>query len=116
MSNQNFYEILQVLRSASAKEIKAQYRKLAKSCHPDTNPGDPLAEANFKLLNTACETLSDPEKRYAYDAITFGTINPSSRQQNSSWQQVLAVIAVVIALFLIIAGLLRARKQGPVTD
>jgi curved DNA-binding protein len=63
----DYYEVLGVPRSASAKEIKAAFRKLARKHHPDVNPGDAGAEARFKEINEANEVLSDPEKRKKYD-------------------------------------------------
>lgn len=63
----DFYEVLGVSRTATEKEIKSAYRKLARKYHPDVNPGDKAAEARFKEINQAFEVLSDPEKRKKYD-------------------------------------------------
>src|ERR1700737_1136260 len=63
----DYYDVLGVPRSASAKEIKTAFRKLARKHHPDVNPGDAGAEARFKEINEAHEVLSDPEKRKKYD-------------------------------------------------
>jgi len=65
----DYYKILGVSKSASAKEIKAAYRKLAQKYHPDKNPGDAKAEARFKEINEANAVLSDPEKRKRYDQL-----------------------------------------------
>ncbi len=63
----DLYEVLEVSRSASADEIKKAYRKLARKHHPDANPDDPKAEERFKEISAAHDTLSDVEKRKAYD-------------------------------------------------
>ncbi len=63
----NYYEILGVAKNASEDEIKSAYRKLAKQYHPDLHPGDAAAAEKFKEINEANETLSDKQKRAAYD-------------------------------------------------
>ncbi|MBC8275365.1 MAG: DnaJ domain-containing protein [Chloroflexi bacterium] len=67
MPGKDYYAILGVGRSASEKEIKQAYRRLARKYHPDVNPGDKAAEAKFKEMSEAYEVLSDPEKRKKYD-------------------------------------------------
>jgi molecular chaperone DnaJ len=63
----DYYELLQVERSADPGTIKSAYRKLAMECHPDRNGGCTDAEAKFKALSEAYECLKDPQKRAAYD-------------------------------------------------
>src|SRR3990170_6428819 len=63
----NLYDTLGVPRSASDKQIKQAYRRLARKHHPDVNPGDKGAEERFKEINRAYEVISDPEKRRKYD-------------------------------------------------
>ena len=67
MEYKDYFKILGVSRSASDKEIKSAYRKLAKKYHPDTNPDNPEAEAKFKEVSEAYEVLSDSEKRQMYE-------------------------------------------------
>lgn len=61
------YKTLGVARTASEKELKSAFRKLARKYHPDTNAGDPTAEERFKDINEAYEVLSDPPSRKLYD-------------------------------------------------
>lgn len=64
---EDFYDILGVSKGATASEIKKAYRKKAIEFHPDKNPGDAVAEANFKKAAEAYEILSDPNKKAQYD-------------------------------------------------
>jgi curved DNA-binding protein len=66
---QDYYGILGVPKTATPKEIKAAFRKLARKHHPDLNQNDPAAEKRFKEINEANEVLSDPEKRRRYDEV-----------------------------------------------
>ena len=67
----DYYEALGVPRTATEKEIKSAYRKLARQHHPDLHQGDAkkAAEEKFKTINEAYEVLSDPEKRAKYDRL-----------------------------------------------
>ncbi|MGB0978421.1 MAG: molecular chaperone DnaJ [Croceimicrobium sp.] len=66
-SKRDYYEVLGLAKDASEAEIKKAYRKLAIKYHPDKNPGDSQAEANFKEAAEAYEVLSDKQKRQRYD-------------------------------------------------
>ena len=63
----DYYKILGIDKTATSADIKNAYRKLARKYHPDLNPNDKDAKANFQQINEANEVLSDPEKRKKYD-------------------------------------------------
>ena len=69
MEFKDYYGVLGVSKTATDEEIKKAYRKLARTHHPDLNPGDKTAEAKFKDINEANEVLGDPEKRRKYDEL-----------------------------------------------
>lgn len=66
-SKRDYYDVLGVKRGGSEKEIRQAYRRLARKHHPDLNPNDKGAEAEFKQISEAYEVLSDAEKRQKYD-------------------------------------------------
>ena len=74
----DYYEHLGVPRKATAKDIRAAFRKLARKYHPDLNPGDKAAEEKFKQLQEAYDVLSDSKKRQMYDQYGFYSDNPPS--------------------------------------
>lgn len=63
----DFYTVLGVARSADNEQIKAVFRQLAKTCHPDLRGGDKRAEQRFKEIGSAYETLGNPKSRAKYD-------------------------------------------------
>ncbi|WNB85795.1 DnaJ C-terminal domain-containing protein [Cellulomonas sp. ATA003] len=65
----DFYAVLGVSKTADAAEIKKAYRKLARTLHPDHNPGDARSESRFKEVGEAYAVLSDPEQRRQYDQL-----------------------------------------------
>src|SRR5437667_876552 len=69
MDFKDYYSTLGVAKTATEKEIKQAYRKLARKHHPDVNPGDKSAESKFKEINEAYEVLGDPGKRRKYDEL-----------------------------------------------
>ena len=90
----DYYSTLGVAKTATEKEIKQAFRKLARKFHPDVNPGDKAAEARFKEINEANEVLSDPAKRKKYDELganwrQYQNARPAgaarSRQPGGQW-------------------------------
>lgn len=67
MAKRDYYEVLEVTRTASGEEIKKAYRKMAIKYHPDKNPGDKESEEKFKEAAEAYEILSNPDKKSRYD-------------------------------------------------
>ena len=67
----DYYDVLGVGRDADQADIKKAFRRVARECHPDVNPGDPDCEAQFKEAAEAYEVLSSPETRSAYDHYGF---------------------------------------------
>ena len=67
MEKRDYYEVLEVEKTASVEEIKKAYRKKAIQYHPDKNPGDKVAEEKFKEAAEAYDVLSNPDKRARYD-------------------------------------------------
>ncbi|MGM0377134.1 MAG: molecular chaperone DnaJ [Bacteroidota bacterium] len=78
MSKKDYYEILEVSKSASADEIKKAYRKKALKYHPDKNPGDKEAETRFKEAAEAYEVLGNAEKRQRYDQFGHAGVGGAS--------------------------------------
>ncbi|HVY73333.1 MAG TPA: molecular chaperone DnaJ [Puia sp.] len=71
----DYYEILEISKTATGDEIKKSYRKVAMKYHPDRNPGDKAAEEKFKEAAEAYEVLSDSEKRAKYDRYGHAGLN-----------------------------------------
>jgi molecular chaperone DnaJ len=80
MSKRDYYQVLELTRSASEAEIKKAYRRLAMKHHPDRNPNDHEAEGKFKEAKEAYEVLSDPQKRAAYDQFGHAGVDASRGQ------------------------------------
>ena len=79
--NQALYDTLGVKPSASDKDIRSAYRKLAKELHPDLNPGDNAAEERFKKVSAAFAILGDADKRKQYDAGEIDETGQETQQQ-----------------------------------
>lgn len=83
----DYYKILGIDKTASEKDIKNAYRKLARKHHPDLNPNDPEANKKFQQVNEANEVLSDPEKRKKYDQYGENWQHAEAYEQAKQQQQ-----------------------------
>ncbi len=81
------YKVLGVRKDAGADEIKSAWRNLAKTAHPDHNPGDPTASERFAEIGRAYETLKDPQKRSRYDQIARMAEAKGQSQEQTIMQQ-----------------------------
>jgi len=79
VSKRDYYEILEVSRTATDQEIKSSYRKLALKFHPDRNPGDKTAEEKFKEAAEAYAILSDGDKRARFDRFGHAGVGNSAQ-------------------------------------
>jgi curved DNA-binding protein len=83
----DYYKILGIDKSATPKDIKNAYRKLARKHHPDLNPDDKDAKKNFQVVNEANEVLSDPEKRKKYDEYGENWQHAEEFEKQKQYQQ-----------------------------
>ena len=79
MSKRDYYEILEITRTATDQEIKSSYRRLALKFHPDRNQGDKTAEEKFKEAAEAYAILSDGDKRARYDRFGHAAVGGSAQ-------------------------------------
>ena len=79
MAKRDYYQVLDVPRTATEAEIKKSYRRLAMKFHPDRNPDDNEAEGRFKEVKEAYEVLTDAPKRAAYDQFGHAGVDAASR-------------------------------------
>jgi curved DNA-binding protein CbpA len=117
----NYYEILEVSKTATAWEIKRQYRRLANKFHPDKN-ADPFAEERFKEIAEAYECLSDPVSRAAYDNNNFHKptppapayyrprTTPASYQEPFPWKYAFGAVVFLIVGITFIVFLVKSCK------
>lgn len=95
----DYYELLQVLPTASVDEIRAAYRRSASPFHPDRNPGNPLAAAKFQEISRAYDILSDQNRRRAYDSGRRGGAENLIDTLVGDLESALAVFGQVSSMF-----------------
>ncbi len=83
----DYYKTLGIAKTATAKDIKSAYRKMARKYHPDLNPNDKDANRKFQQINEANEVLSDPEKRKKYDQYGKDWQHGEEYEKASQYQQ-----------------------------
>ena len=84
----DYYEILEVTKTATVEEIKKAYRKKAIQYHPDKNPGDKEAEEKFKEAAEAYDVLSNPEKRSRYDQFGHAGVSGAAGNGGAAYEVV----------------------------
>lgn len=82
MTQQDYYKILEVSKTANEREIKRAYKRLAIKFHPDRNQGKKTAEEKFKIIKQAYEVLSNPEKKAAYDQYGHAAFEQNNNSDN----------------------------------
>jgi curved DNA-binding protein len=83
----DYYKLLGIEKSATQKDVKSAYRKLARKYHPDLNPNDKDAKRKFQQINEANEVLSDPEKRKKYDQYGKDWQHSDQFEQQNQYRQ-----------------------------
>src|SRR3977135_3233118 len=112
MAKRDYYEILEVTRTASDGELKAAYRKLAMKWHPDKNPGDKDCEAHFKEINEAYDVLKDDQKRAAYDRFGHAAFEHGMGNQQHGFTDFGATFSDIFEGIFGMSGGARGRSGG----
>ncbi len=95
MEAENYYDVLGIRPGADDDQVKHAYRELAKTLHPDRNPGDEVAERRFKLVSTAYEALKDAGRRQSYNE--FLSFNEGrEKSQKRQWGRLIALVALLL--------------------
>jgi molecular chaperone DnaJ len=115
MSKRDYYEILEISRTATQEEIKKAYRKLAVKYHPDKNPDDKEAENKFKEATEAYEVLSDQQKRQQYDQFGHEGFAQAggSYQHYENFEDIFERFGDVFEDLFGVKNQRRSKKSGP---
>uniref|UniRef100_A0A2K5LF93 DnaJ heat shock protein family (Hsp40) member C10 n=1 Tax=Cercocebus atys TaxID=9531 RepID=A0A2K5LF93_CERAT len=84
-TDQDFYSLLGVSKTASSREIRQAFKKLALKLHPDKNPNNPNAHGDFLKINRAYEVLKDEDLRKKYDKYGEKGLEDNQGGQYESW-------------------------------
>jgi molecular chaperone DnaJ len=106
----DYYELLEIERTADDGTIKSSYRKLAMKFHPDKNPGCDQSEAKFKAISEAYDVLKDPQKRAAYDRYGKAAFQNGGGGHGQGFEGFSDIFESVFGEFM---GGGRGRQAGP---
>ena len=106
----DYYELLEIERTADDGTIKSSYRKLAMKFHPDKNPGCAESEAKFKSISEAYDVLKDPQKRAAYDRFGKAAFQNGGGGQGQGFEGFSDIFESVFGEFM---GGRGGRQRGP---
>lgn len=111
-TKRDYYESLGIARTASAEEIKAAYRGLAKQWHPDKNQGNPEAEERFKQISEAYSVLIDPEKRRRYDRMGHAAFGSDGGHERIDFRAVSEILEGLMGEVFGFQAAARRARQG----
>ncbi len=111
MADTDYYELLEVDRTADDGAIKSSYRKLAMKFHPDKNPGCQESEAKFKAISEAYDCLKDPQKRAAYDRFGHAAFQNGAGGQSQGFEGFSDIFDNIFGEFM--GGGRGGRPRGP---
>jgi molecular chaperone DnaJ len=111
-TKRDYYDVLGIVRDASADDIKKAYRQLALKFHPDRNPGDEEAPKRFKEAAEAYEVLSDPDKRQRYDRYGHAGLNGAAFHDFRSTDDIMSAFSDIFGGGLF-GDLFGNRRRGP---
>ncbi len=111
LMSDDYYELLEIERTADDGTIKTSYRKLAMKFHPDKNPGCAESEAKFKSISEAYDVLKDPQKRAAYDRFGKAAFQNGGGGQGQGFEGFSDIFENIFGEFMGGGG--RGRQAGP---